>query len=416
MISGVSKWPQFEPGTYPSASQLPHNARPAKLVPCARDGSAYIDPKLDRLINPLASRCTLRDTRTLIFRLGPIVLEPGQACLYSFNWPFGEEVAGNDSSGYEAGFLGVVDQHGVLFGTPPIHVHHASMWRNPLPEHPLLAQWAPYADAVDSHFPGGVGDRQCRAAEGGVRCAFLQLPGGTRLRRFASSTQKVDGIVINEGPESLNNVSIEMAVRLAAQVVAGTPATRDAIQLTFNLNSPPDQPFRVFVAPRGTSVHFTSWRMPLDGSVVAHDFHTHGGKSILFETWIVAASADTLGLEGLQLPARPTPLDPLPLRHELAPIHALQARIHAALRERRHTTRERVLCVITLDEEDGVARLPRDQLLPPACASWRFRAGDNLTIIAFLNRKDSIEDSSALLHAAWLPVVSFDNSDLSRAL
>ena len=24
--------------------------------------------------------------------------------------------------------------------------------------------------------------------------------------------------------------------------------------------------------------------------------------------------------------------------------------------------------------------------------------------------------SSALLHAAWLPVVSFDNSDLSRAL
>ena len=71
---------------------------------------------------------------------------------------------------------------------------------------------------------------------------------------------------------------------------------------------------------------------------------------------------------------------------------------------------------MTPDEEDGVARLPRDQLLPPACASWRFRAGDNLTIIAFLNRKDSIEDSSALLHAAWLPVVSFDNSDLSRAL
>ena len=79
--------------------------------------------------------------------------------------------------------------------------------------------------------------------------------------------------------------------------------------------------------------------------------------------------------------------------------------------KRRRTTRERVLCVITPDEEDGVARLPRDQLLPPACASWRFRAGDNLTIIAFLNRKDSIEDSSALLHAAWVPVVSFDNSD-----
>ena len=129
-----------------------------------------------------------------------------------------------------------------------------------------------------------------------------------------------------------------------------------------------------------------------------------------------AGMSDTLGLEGLQLPTRPTPLDPLPLRNELAPIHALQARIHAALRERRHTTRERVLCVMTPDEEDGVACLSRDQLLPPACASWRFRAGDNLTIIAFLNRKDSIEDSSALLHAAWVPVVSFDNSDLSRAL
>ena len=40
----------------------------------------------------------------------------------------------------------------------------------------------------------------------------------------------IDGIVINEGLESLINVSIEMAVRLAAQVVAGT---RDAVQLTF---------------------------------------------------------------------------------------------------------------------------------------------------------------------------------------
>ena len=128
----------------------------------------------------------------------------------------------------------------------------------------------------------------------------------------------------------------------------------------------------------------------------------------MVETWIVAASADTLGLESLRLPTRPTPLDPLPLGGELAPIHALQARIHTALRERRRTTRERVLCAITPDEEDGVARLSRDQLLPAACASWRFRAGDHLTVIAFLNRKDSIEDSSALLHAAWLPLVSWD--------
>jgi hypothetical protein len=187
-----------------------------------------------------------------------------------------------------------------------------------------------------------------------------------------------------------------MAVRLAAPVVAGN---RDAVQLTFTLNYPPDQPFGVFFAPRGTSVHFTSWRMPLDGSVEAHDFHTHGGKGILVETWIVAASADTLGLESLRLPTRPNtdpvelassgvgPLDPLRLLGaELAPIRALQARIHTALRERRRTTRERVLCAITPDEEDGVARLSRDQLLPPACASWRFRAGDHLTVIAFLNR------------------------------
>ena len=232
----------------------------------------------------------------------------------------------------------------------------------------------------------------------------------------------IDGIVINEGLESLINVSIEMAVRFAAQVAAGT---RDVIQLTFNINSPPNQAFDTFVAPRGTSVHFASWRMPVDGSVEAHDFHTHGGKSILVEAWVVSASADTLGLEGLQLPTRPNtdpaewaslgvgPLDPLPLLGaELASIHALQARIHTALRERRRTTRERVLCAITPDEEDGGPRLSRDQLLPPACASWRFRAGDNLTVIAFLNRKVSIEDSSAMLHAVWVPVVSFDNSDV----
>ena len=77
-------------------------------------------------------------------------------------------------------------------------------------------------------------------------------------------------------------MSIEMDERLAAPVVAGN---RDAVQLTFTLNYPPDQPFGVFFAPRGTSVHFTSWRMPLDGSVEAHDFHTHGGKGILVETW-----------------------------------------------------------------------------------------------------------------------------------
>ena len=113
--------------------------------PCARDGSAF-NLGLGGGVHGgeyRASRCTLRDARTLIFRLGPLVLEPGQACLYSFNWPFGEEevrAAGNDSSGYEAGFLGVVDQHGVLFGNPPIHIQHSSTWRNPLPKHPLLAQ------------------------------------------------------------------------------------------------------------------------------------------------------------------------------------------------------------------------------------------------------------------------------------
>jgi hypothetical protein len=384
--------------------------------------SAYIDLEHDRAFHPLATRCTLRDARTFIFRLGPLVLAPGQACLYKFDWPFGEEevlAAGNDSIGYEAGFIGVVDQHGVLFGNPPLHIHHSVTFRNPIPEHPLLTHWEPYASAVDSHIPGGIGDRQCRTAEGGARCVFSQLPGGTRLRRFASSTPVVDGIVINEGRECLTNVSIEIAVRLAAQVIEGSQVVRDVVQLTFQLNHPVDQAFGVFMAPRGASVHFKSWRMPLDGRVESHDFHTHGGKSILVEAWIVAASSKVLGLEGLQLAdrARPTPLDSLPhganaTGAAVAPIHALQARIQTALLERRRTTRERVLCVITPDEEDGAARSCRDRLLPPACATWRFQAGEFLSVIAFLQRTDSVADSSALLHAAWLPHVSWDDADI----
>lgn len=176
------------------------------------------------------------------------------------------------------------------------------------------------------------------------------------------------------------------------------------MQLTFTLKYPPDQPFGVFFAPRGTSVHFTSWRMPLDGSVEAHDFHTHGGKGILVETWrSLPPQLTHWVLRACDSQRGPTPIQWSWPRWELGRwircdhwelswhpfVRCRPAYTQHYASDERRTTRERVLCAITPDEEDGVARLSRDQLLPPACASWRFRAGDHLTVIAFLNRKDS---------------------------
>ena len=153
-----------------------------------RDGYSLLDAGHDHPVRVPATRCALHDKRTFIFRLGPLTMEPGQTLLFSFDWPFGAEeaLAARDAGGYEAGFLGVIDAHGALLGNPPVHVHHANTWRAPLPHHPLLSEWEPFRIGGESHVVGGAGDRQCRAEEGGARCAFMRLPPSTRLRWCAS--------------------------------------------------------------------------------------------------------------------------------------------------------------------------------------------------------------------------------------
>ena len=82
----------------------------------------------------------------------------------------------------------------------------------------------------------------------------------------------VDGIVVNAARTRLGNVSVEVAVRVAAGgVAARTPASRDAVQLTFNLASPITRPFGVFVVPRYASLHYTEWTMPMDGRAIRRE-------------------------------------------------------------------------------------------------------------------------------------------------
>ncbi|KAL1525367.1 hypothetical protein AB1Y20_020227 [Prymnesium parvum] len=338
---------------------------------------------------PAAGRVCALHNRTFIFRLGPIHLAPGESVLYRLRWPFGgaERRAAAAAGGYDAGFMGVVDWRGALLAHPPLHIHHATTWRAPLPSPPRLAAWWPYAAHMDSHFPGGLGDRACRAAEGGAACSFLELPPATRLRWFEASEPVVDGIVINEGAAPLSNLSLEMAVRVAPRGVGGV---RDAVQLTFTLQVEPGKAFGVFVKPRGDSIHFTSWVMPLGGRVEAHDFHMHGG--FLREAWVLRLGA-------------------------AASLGSLAAHLRATLAASAATPRQRVLCVVTPDEEGGALRLPRMRgataAAPPACADWAFAAGEEVTIVAFLH-VEGVE--SALVHVAWLPVVSFDDAAVLAAV
>ena len=71
---------------------------------------------------------------------------------------------------------------------------------------------------------------------------------------------------------------------------------------------------------------------------------------------------------------------------------------------------ERVLCVLEPDSEGGAERLPR-YVGREECTSWRFRAGEPLTIIAFVEAPEA----PAAMHVAWLPVVSFDDIEVLNA-
>ena len=71
---------------------------------------------------------------------------------------------------------------------------------------------------------------------------------------------------------------------------------------------------------------------------------------------------------------------------------------------------ERVLCVLEPDSEGGAERLPR-YVGREECTSWRFRAGEPLTIIAFVEAPEA----PAAMHVAWLPVVSFDDVEVLNA-
>lgn len=405
-----------------------HGNTPPLFTALLRDQwrNANLDLERDRAIDPplLGRRCALEKSGTFIFRLGPLDLAPAQSVLFSFDWPFGSDEARDAAAagGYVAGFLGAIDQHGRLVGNPPLHFHHAMTWRGPLPMPEQLSGFFPYRTFVDTHFLGATGDRQCQAVEGGPRCSFLELPNGTRLRWFGDSMPVIEGILINEGLAPLTNLSIEMAVRVAAARDQRVAAT-DVVQLTFMLTMPMDAPFGTVAAPQGESVHFTSWHMPLAGRVVASDFHTHGKKGPLKQVWIVAASAATLGLErdgaGFKRedPAQPVPLRSLRLDETgRAPVtlDVLQAYLKRSLLQARASERERLLCVISTDSDGETARIPRQHAFdgqPPACATWRFLRGDALTIIAFMDAGDV---EGAHVHAQWYPVVSFDDGSLSR--
>jgi len=71
---------------------------------------------------------------------------------------------------------------------------------------------------------------------------------------------------------------------------------------------------------------------------------------------------------------------------------------------------ERVLCVLEPDSEGGAERLPR-YVGREECTSWRFRAGEPLTILAFVEAPEA----PAAMHVAWLPVVSFDDVEVLNA-
>lgn len=402
-----------------------HGTTPATFTALVRDQwrQASMDVARDRAIVPplLGRRCALPHLHTFIFRLGPFDLAPAQSVLFSFDWPFGMEEAHAAAAGggYKASFFGVVDRLGIPLGSPPLHVHHAMTWRGPLPMPELLSSFLPYRTHVDTHFIGGASDRQCQSVEGGPRCSFQELPTGTSLPWFAASTPVIEGILINEGTTPLTNISIEMAVRVASASVA-EPALRHVVQLTFMLDMPKNSTFGTFPAPRGQSIHFTSWRMPFDGRVEASDFHTHGKMSPLKEAWIVAASAATLGLEragaGFERgdPSQPIPLASLRLDAKpSAPVSlsVVQGYLRNNLLTARTSERERILCVISTEAEGAAARMPRQHAAdgqPPSCATWRFLAGDHVTIVAFMDA----DTDGAPVHAQWYPVVSFDNSNV----
>ena len=71
---------------------------------------------------------------------------------------------------------------------------------------------------------------------------------------------------------------------------------------------------------------------------------------------------------------------------------------------------ERILCMLEPDSEGGAERLPR-YVGRDECTSWRFRAGEPLTIIAFVEAPDA----PSAMHVAWLPVVSFDDVEVLNA-
>ena len=71
---------------------------------------------------------------------------------------------------------------------------------------------------------------------------------------------------------------------------------------------------------------------------------------------------------------------------------------------------ERILCMLEPDSEGGAERLPR-YVGREECTSWRFRAGEPLTIIAFVEAPDA----PSAMHVAWLPVVSFDDVEVLNA-
>ena len=160
---------------------------------------------------------------TGIFRIGPFSLAAGESVLTSFDWPQslggggrgnGVGAGASSSTLYTGGFFAVVDGvSGRALGRPPIHIHHSNAWRGPMHDRGFL----PFDMGVDTHFPGGTGDRQCTQGEGGVGCLYMRMPEGYGLQRHNTNKETRDDCEPCNGATYCGNIKKQATCKAARQ-------------------------------------------------------------------------------------------------------------------------------------------------------------------------------------------------------
>lgn len=286
------------------------------------------------------NRCEINESNTLSWLVEVVgVYQPRrQSSLFRWKIPAGSQLTEYHMT---ASIMAPVDSFGGLIPAPPLHVHHAHTYQ--VPTRHIISQ---------TH-----GDSMCKFRFGGAACYMEQYPRGYGIPLAKNLT--VDFAFVVDSSLNKFNWSAMAAYQITHQHPKRLTQMWIQGRVSYKLGLP--------------AIAWYTVRMPRSGHFVWNYWHTHHSSVID----VIALSGDShqVGLQSRSGSA-------LHYFSSFDSQHAFWIQRLATLRD--HNKEIKCHIASWADRWEVVNHNFVARFEPARCVPWRFRAGENVTIVALL--------------------------------